>query len=389
MATVTWGPMGSQLGFSNNVLNDSYAVGVGSLAFGAVILCPFALKYGRRPVYILSMAAQTGLSVWLARIQNVADLMLTNILTCAVGGLSEVLVQMTVADIYFVHQRGNANSIYYWCVMAGTSLAPVPAGYITTSQGWRWVWWWMVILIGAGLVVFIFLYEETLFFHAIDRISQPGNPSSQTASEKEVETAAHDEELQSAFVHVDHSIPKKTYWQRLAPWTISSMPLRELAKKSYEPLALLFTFPGIVYMALEYGFLTACTTVPITTYSIYMIDPPYNYGADEIGLIGIAMFVGSSIGAIIYGPLSDYWALYLSRRNGGVFEPEMRLWLPLAFCPLIPAGLFMFGIGLNNGSSWILVAFGLAISSIGVVTASASALTYLTDAYTDVRGAYM
>jgi hypothetical protein len=44
----------------------------------------------------------------------------------------------------------------------------------------------------------------------------------------------------------------------------------------------------------------------------------------------------------------------------------------------------MFGIGLNNGSHWLLPAFGLGINAFGVVPASSAALTYLTDAYTDV-----
>lgn len=88
---------------------------------------------------------------------------------------------------------------------------------------------------------------------------------------------------------------------------------------------------------------------------------------------------------MICGPLSDSIALTLAKRNGGVFEPEMRLWLAIAFTPLVPAGLFMFGIGLNNGSHWLLPAFGLGISAVGIVPPSSAALTYLTDAYTDVR----
>jgi hypothetical protein len=62
----------------------------------------------------------------------------------------------------------------------------------------------------------------------------------------------------------------------------------------------------------------------------------------------------------------------------------MRLWLSLIFLPLVPAGLFMFGVGLNNGSHWILPAFGLGINAFAVVPAGSATLTYLTDAYTDV-----
>jgi MFS family permease len=163
MATVTWGPVNKEMGFSFELLNDSYAAGCGSLCIGGVILIPFALKYGRRPVYVLSTTVQCGICVWFARMQTVTDLMLTNILSCVVGALAEVLVQMIAADVYFVHQRGLMNSVYVWFMTVGTTLPPLAGGYIVTSQGWRWVWWWMVILMGAGLIAFTFLYKEMKF----------------------------------------------------------------------------------------------------------------------------------------------------------------------------------------------------------------------------------
>lgn len=133
--------MNEQLGFSYDILNDSYAIGCGTLAFGALLLIPFALKYGRRPVYIISTAVQTALCIWSARLMTVADLLLINALSCLVGAISEVICNMTIADMYFVHQRGSMSGTFVWVSSAGASLAPVAAGYITTSQGWRWVWY--------------------------------------------------------------------------------------------------------------------------------------------------------------------------------------------------------------------------------------------------------
>lgn len=63
----------------------------------------------------------------------------------------------------------------------------------------------------------------------------------------------------------------------------------------------------------------------------------------------------------------------------------MRLWVIAAFIPFVPAGLFMFGFGLANGASWPVLAIGYGLLSFGCAPASAIALTYLTDAYTDVR----
>ena len=100
VVTVTWSEMNLELGFSYDILNDSYAAGFGALCLGSVLLLPFALKYGRRPVYVFSLALQMGICIWSARQQTVADLMLVNILCCLVGALAEVILQMTVADVF-------------------------------------------------------------------------------------------------------------------------------------------------------------------------------------------------------------------------------------------------------------------------------------------------
>lgn len=397
MATVTWGPMNKDIGFSYAIMKDSYAAGCGSLAIGGLFLVPLSLKYGRRPVYILSTAAQCGLCVWLARMQNVADLMGGNILTCIVGALAEVLVQVTIADVYFIHHRGVANTIYYWCITVGTTLSPLAGGYIIPSQGWRWVWWWMVILLGAGLVAFLFLYEETMFSRPIEGLAlssqklddeQPIDKKSPNMPKADETEEVEDVRVQPTALtapRIDTSIPKKTYWQKLAFWSNSTMSASQMTRQIYQPLVILISFPAICFMCFEYGMLTACTTVPVTTLSSVMTLPPYNFNPQQIGLMGIPQFVGTTLGTLVSGPLSDKIVLFLAKRRGGVYDPEMRLWLALAFTPFVPAGLFMFGIGLNNGAHWLLPAFGLGVSSFGIVPASSSALTYLTDAYTDVR----
>jgi hypothetical protein len=89
--------------------------------------------------------------------------MLVNAFSCGVGALSEVIVQMTVADIFFVHQRGAVNTIYVWTSAIGGTLAPVAAGFMTTNEGWRWVWWWCVIWFAVCIVLFVFGYEETKY----------------------------------------------------------------------------------------------------------------------------------------------------------------------------------------------------------------------------------
>jgi len=49
-----WTPMNEELGFTYTQLNDSYGASAVSLCFGCVVFVPFALRYGRRPVYLAS-----------------------------------------------------------------------------------------------------------------------------------------------------------------------------------------------------------------------------------------------------------------------------------------------------------------------------------------------
>ena len=207
--------------------------------------------------------------------QTVADLMSVNILSCIVGALAEVLVQMTVADVFFVHERGLMNTIYYWFMTVGTTLAPLAGGFITLSQGWRWVWWWMAILFGAGLVAFVFLYEETMFCEPID-----GVPVADALKlEKDIDKENIDPEIsrevlaaqkQTNPAAIDHNIPLKSYRQKLSLWSNSTLPFGQLLKHMYQPFLIMLSIPGVFFMALQYGIMTACTTVPVTTLSSVM-----------------------------------------------------------------------------------------------------------------------
>lgn len=147
--TPTWGPMAIELDFTDAQLNDGYALGCGTLAIGAFLFIPFALKFGRRPVYVFSTLAQIAASIWAAKEYTVGDMLGWNALSCLFGALAEVLVQMTVADIYFVHERGLMNTWFVWSEYIGAGLSPLAAGYIVIGQGWRWTWWWCAIFFGT------------------------------------------------------------------------------------------------------------------------------------------------------------------------------------------------------------------------------------------------
>ena len=396
--TPTWGPMGTELNFSDEVLNDTYAIGCATLALGGFMLMPFALKYGLRPVYVISCAAQLAVMIWAAKTQTAGDWWGVNAVQCWLGALGECMVQMTISDIFFIHQRGLMNSIYVWSANFGGSLAPVAAGFITASQGWRWVWWWCAILFAVETVVMIFGFEESKFnwtevvqgrrLDIEDReaiVNGKADEKTGTLNALRIpETQVDDPLSNGTTVEIDRSIPRKPYWQRLALTTTTKGPWTLFARHAHQPFFIMFTIPGVGYICLVYAVLLSWGTVMSAAQSTYMLDPPYSFDSTQIGLMHLAPFIGNTIGALAGGPITDWLVLKLAKRNNGIYEPEMRLWVLVPFIPFQIAGPFWFGYALQEGQSWVSVAFATAVSHFGTAPISSVTLTYMLDAYNEV-----
>ncbi|KAJ5766327.1 MFS general substrate transporter [Penicillium nucicola] len=394
-ATPTWGPMHEQLGFSWAILNDSYAIGCGFLGIGAVVLTPFALKFGRRPLYLLSTMVTFAVSIWSAKMEKPVDIMLVNVLSCFFGALSEVIIQMTIADMFYVHERGRMNAIFIWTVQLGGSLGTLAAGYITVSQGWRWVWWWNAILFGACFLHLGFLYEETKYLPAMNLTAVANKESAiMTIDSAKKDFLSVTQKPSSNEAHlgphspptINPNIPLKSYWQRISLNTSSPDDWKTIGRHIYQPFIIMGAFPGVLFVASVYGVLVALQNALSTTMSSQMTEPPYNFSADMIGLMNLPQFIGVTISSLIVGSLSDAWVLRLAHRNGGIYEPETRLWMIIPFVPLVLGGSLMFGYGIQRGLPWPIVAIGIAISSAGTASINTVTLTYVTDSYSEVVG---
>ncbi len=214
---------------------------------------------------------------------------------------------------------------------------PIASGYITIDQGWRWLWWWLAIILGVLLLLFTFCYEETKFMPSIN-----GTPS--LAASPQVSQAPKSADDKPLDLEVVDSIvtaappPRKSYLRRLKPWTSSKGSMAQLLHHTYQPFFVMATVPAVLYVALLYGLVTAAFQVSVTLISTYLPAPPYNFNAAQVGLMNIPALVGNTLGTIVSSPFSDRLILWLARKNNGVYEPEMRLWLLLAFAPFFPAG---------------------------------------------------
>jgi MFS family permease len=92
-----WQDINAELGFSYGQLNNSYGTSAATLSFGCVMFTPFALRYGRRPVYIVTSLLMFVTCIWCAKMKSLGDLYGTNVMMGLAGSVNEALYQMTVS----------------------------------------------------------------------------------------------------------------------------------------------------------------------------------------------------------------------------------------------------------------------------------------------------
>jgi MFS family permease len=360
IGTVIWTPLNTELGISYENLTNSFAVNLAGLGVGCIGLIPLAIIYGRRTLYIVSALVQFGCAVWQAKMQTTGDLIGSNILSGIAGSVSESIVQMTISDLFFVHQRATMNAIYLAMVTIGTFLAPVAAGYCATAQGWRWIWWWNAICLGLSFLGFLFFFEETKYTPRVLslRVSSIEGTGVQFSKDKEISVDSDnspDKSLDSGKPHFktekEHGssqFPRRGLRDRFAVVTLTPG-----GSPSYLTIlwnfVYLLRFPAVSYTALMYGTSLAWFSIILNTLSIYFAAPPYNFSPSGIGLLNLAPFIGGILSLVI-SAYNDKVILILAKRNGGKYEPEMRLWMALPGAVIAPAGMLLYGLSLAKVS---------------------------------------
>lgn len=117
---------------------------------------------------------------------------------------------------------------------------------------------------------------------------------------------------------------------------------------------------------------------------IYYSAPPYGFSTTSQGLLYLGPSIGAVAGFMAGGWLNDIVSHALTRRNGGVFEPEMRLLNMLVPGIITPVGLIMFGAGVTNHLHWIVPVIGDAFVCCGLAACGAVLQPYFLDSFLPV-----
>jgi MFS family permease len=119
-----------ELHISVNTLAQSTAWLILTIGLSLFLLNPVAKVWGRRPVFIVAILIMFASSVWGAVAKDYDSFLASRI----IGGIGmapyEVLVQCTIGDLYFVHQRATRIAAWNMFLLSGIAGGSLISGYI-------------------------------------------------------------------------------------------------------------------------------------------------------------------------------------------------------------------------------------------------------------------
>lgn len=224
-----------------------------------------------------------------------------------------------------------------------------------------------------------------------DQTPQPASPHPQV-EENDLEKAKCAEQspdlLSSPTVQYTNRLRERSpipFAQSLKPWTgrIAHDKWLRVAMRPF----ILFAYPAVLWSTVVYALSVGWLIVLSEVVShIYQEHDSYNFTSLQTGLIYISPFVGGLIGTAVAGKVSDIIVKFMTKRNGGIYEPEFRLVMGIPIALSTTAGLMGFGWSAQEKDAWIVPTIFFGLVSFGCCLGSTTAITYSLDSYRQYAG---
>lgn len=195
----------------------------------------------------------------------------------------------------------------------------------------------------------------------------------------------HDLSLKHTYTNYYRGAPPKSFAQTLKPYS------GRLCKDSWLRVAfrpfILFCYPAILWSSLVYALSVGWLIVLSESVStIYESRATYGFTSLQAGLIYLSPFIGGVLGTAVAGKVSDLIVRYVSRKNGGIYEPEFRLIMAIPVAITTTIGLMGYGWSAAERDAWIVPTIFFAVISFGCCLGSTTAITFAVDSYRQYAG---
>ncbi|KAK0667583.1 putative transporter [Cercophora samala] len=347
---------------------------------------PVANKWGRRPTYVLSYLIYFASAVWLCFERSYGGFLAGRVIMGFGAGAAETIAPITIADIFFLHERGTVMALYSSFLAVGVAIGLIISGVITIDHHWRVIFQVASALVGLVLLIAFFAFPETAYIRetatSSDDTSSTGTPRQRSSTEKNPTATISDPESRRA--GGSSPLPKKASYLSTLKIFHGTITHESFFKLTVRPLGLI-CLPPVLWAALveaaTIGFLVAMTSNVEIAY-----EATYKFKSWQVGVCFVSALVGSLAGIPLGGWWGDKVADYFTKRNGGIRDPEMRLPAMIPAMITAPLGLVIFGVGIEKGLHWMVPNLGIALLNFAIVQGTNVALVYVIDAYRPVAG---
>ncbi|RAL58773.1 hypothetical protein DID88_009187 [Monilinia fructigena] len=368
------------------ILTGYYLMGVGAIG---VFYIPSARVWGKRHQFLLGTVILIFSSVWGGASKSYGSLLWARIFQGIGTAPFEALVNATVGDIYFVHERGKRMALTNLAVFGGCFFTPIVVGKITHTIGWPWSFYLVAIFVGVCLPLVIFFVPETAYVRPLhlntdlastDEIEQfilkPGHELEEVLrGPNNIETTITANSNGSMAPQDRSNRSCATYGKTKCNYKDTLMPFSgRYSEEGFWKLCLrpfpLFFQPAIFWSCLIQGTLIGWTVFIGIILAAIFLGPPLFWDEVKTGYAYTGAFIGAILGFFVAGALADWSAKYMTKRNRGIYEPEFRIVL------VIPQ--FIFGL-------WLVLAdFLLWDGSYGNGHWAVASSLYIVDAHRDI-----
>ncbi|OOF96981.1 hypothetical protein ASPCADRAFT_514028 [Aspergillus carbonarius ITEM 5010] len=392
------------------LLTGYHLCGVG---VAGILIVPTARVWGKRHLFLLGNALMVVSCAWAgASKHNYQSLLWARIFQGVALAPFEALLNACVGDLFYVHERGKRMALSNVALFGAAFLTPVLAGKITHSLGWEWTFYLVAIFTAAALPLTFFFVPETAFrrpdylktdFEYANEHQAVSPPASQVQLNNlmALETTPRPEDQKQHVPSVDDphrptsskELPQETETKK--PTKVSYLetlkPLNgRKTDESFLKLLLrpfpLFFHPAIFWACLVQGVIIGWTVFIGVVLAAIFLGPPLWFNEVQTGYLYTGAFVGSILGLVLSGLLSDSINRIMIKLNRGKYEPEFRILLVIFQLIFSGAGLYGFGIIAQDVAryGWLVADVFFALVIIGMVMGAVASALYIVDAHREI-----
>ncbi|KAK0936286.1 hypothetical protein LTR29_012124 [Friedmanniomyces endolithicus] len=384
-------PIAAELGITVEILSQSTAWLILTLGLCVFFFNPAAKIWGKRPIYVVASVVLLIVSIWGSVANTYSSFLGSRILGALGMAPYEVLVQATISDLYFVHERATRIAMWNLFLLCGIAGAGFISGYIIENLGYKWTFGLCAILFGVFGVGIIFFVPETTYI----RQGVTSEVLAKTGIQDQ-ERGAENEKFDEKGMHVEYrQLSKRITGNGSSPDAATEAPytyVRSLALftgrytdaaiwKIFARPFIMFFYPCVLWAFLIYGTTLTWIVVFSVVNGVIFTAPPYNFSVGQAGLTSLSPFLLCILGEVISGPLNDWICVKMARRNHGIYEPEFRLVLMLVVVVLGTAGFYGFGATVHYVTHWSGPVLTYGLANMSLAFASTCVFGYVLDCY--------